>query len=105
MGEPIKQLGFRLDDPDVLMTNDRVQMHVYAKGPEDKGTFSCTHLGPKAVYLIYLVAIHFAGKVYLWAKLVDGKWSVTRVELELDKHPGKRLLIKDGPRSDDDLKQ
>lgn len=37
------------------------------------------------------------GKMYLWAKPTDGVWSVTRIELELKKHPDKRLLIKDGP--------
>lgn len=37
--------------------------------------------------------------MHLWAKpVVDGAWSVTRIELEVNKHPDKRLLIKDGPK-------
>lgn len=40
------------------------------------------------------------GKLHLWAKPTDGVWSVTRIELELNKHPDKRLLIKDGPKND-----
>lgn len=37
--------------------------------------------------------------MHLWARPVaDGAWSVTRIELEVNKHPDKRLLIKDGPK-------
>lgn len=39
------------------------------------------------------------GKMHLWAKPAsDGAWSVTRIELEVNKHPNQRLLIKDGPK-------
>lgn len=41
------------------------------------------------------------GKMHLWAKPNaddNTNWSVTRIELELNKHPDKRLLIKDGPK-------
>lgn len=36
--------------------------------------------------------------MHLWAKPVDGKWSVMRIELELNKNAHKRLVIKDGPK-------
>lgn len=37
--------------------------------------------------------------MHLWAKPTEnGAWSVTRIELEVNKHPNKRLLVKDGPR-------
>lgn len=39
--------------------------------------------------------------MHLWAMPKandDANWSVTRIELELNKHPDKRLLIKDGPK-------
>lgn len=37
--------------------------------------------------------------MHLWARpSEDGAWSVTRIELEVDKHPNKRLLVKDGPK-------
>lgn len=41
--------------------------------------------------------------MHLWARPnandETGKMLVTRIELELNKHPEKRLLIKDGPKS------
>lgn len=43
--------------------------------------------------------------MHLWAKPSDGQWSVTRIELELDKHPDKRLLIKDGPKHENQESQ
>lgn len=37
--------------------------------------------------------------MHLWARPTeDGAWSVTRIELEVNKHPNKRLLVKDGPK-------
>lgn len=37
--------------------------------------------------------------MHLWARPSEGgAWSVTRIELEVDKHPNKRLLVKDGPK-------
>lgn len=45
------------------------------------------------------------GRVFLWGKLIDESWSVTRIELELTKHPGKRLLIKNGPKNDTEAEQ
>lgn len=36
--------------------------------------------------------------MHLWAKPSDGEWSISRIELELDKFPDRRLLIKDGPK-------
>lgn len=42
--------------------------------------------------------------MHLWARPVgEGAWSVTRIELEVNKHPNKRLLIKDGPKFEEDL--
>lgn len=39
--------------------------------------------------------MHFkTGKMHLWAIVKDGEWDITRIELELNKHPDKRLLIK-----------
>lgn len=64
MGEPIKQLGFRADDPDVRMTDDRVQLYMNVKGPQDKGIFICIHLGPKAVYLITSSRSIWQGKFF-----------------------------------------
>lgn len=33
--------------------------------------------------------------MYFWAELNDEQvWKVNRVELEVNKHPGKRLLVK-----------
>lgn len=37
MGEPIKQLGYKIDDPDNFMTTDKAQFQVNIKGPNDKG--------------------------------------------------------------------
>lgn len=32
--------------------------------------------------------------MYFWAQLNDEQvWSIERIELELNKHPGKRLLV------------
>lgn len=39
--------------------------------------------------------------MHLWAMPKangDANWLVTRIELELNKHPEKRLVIKDGPK-------
>lgn len=44
--------------------------------------------------------------MHLWARPAnDGVWSVTRIELEVNKHPNKRLLIKDGPKFEQQLTQ
>lgn len=40
----------------------------------------------------------FTGKLHLWAQN-EGEWKVTRLELELNNMPDKRLLIKDGPKN------
>lgn len=42
--------------------------------------------------------------MHLWARpSEDGAWSVTRIELEVDKYPNKRLLVKDGPKFQQNL--
>lgn len=41
------------------------------------------------------------GKMHLWAVPVDGNWSITRIELEVNKLPDRRLLIKDGPKNEE----
>lgn len=41
LGEPIKQLGFRIDKHDTVITEDWVQLYVNTKGPKDKGKFEC----------------------------------------------------------------
>ncbi|XP_055320885.1 uncharacterized protein LOC129577576 [Sitodiplosis mosellana] len=77
LGEPIKQKGFRLSDTKNFLTSEQAQFQVNVEGPNDQG------------------------KMHLWAipkANDDTNWSITRIELELDKHPEKRLLIKDGPK-------
>ncbi|XP_031641109.1 uncharacterized protein LOC116352554 [Contarinia nasturtii] len=77
LGEPIKQRGFRLSDTSNWMTSEEAQFKVNVKGPNDKG------------------------KMHLWARpngTDDENWSVMRIELEVDKHPDRRLLVKDGPK-------
>lgn len=104
MGEPIKQLGFRVDDPENYMTTDDAQFYVNVKGPNDKGVCIST----KLVYVCLdwwsfsFTLIFPIGRVFLWAKAINDTWKVTRIELELNKHPGKRLLIKDGPTNNDE---
>lgn len=39
--------------------------------------------------------------MHLWAVPVDGNWSITRIELEVNKLPDRRLLIKDGPKNEE----
>lgn len=37
--------------------------------------------------------------MHLWARPEsEGDWRVQRIELEVNKHPDKRFLIKDGPK-------
>lgn len=44
--------------------------------------------------------------MHLWARPTeDGAWSVTRIELEVNKHPNKRLLVKDGPKFEQQQQQ
>lgn len=35
--------------------------------------------------------------MHLWAIPAESEYSIRRIELELDKYPNRRLLIKDGP--------
>lgn len=37
LGEPIKQLGYKVDDPDNFLGTDKAQFQVNVKGPNDKG--------------------------------------------------------------------
>lgn len=103
LGEPIKQLGFRLDDPNNFQTSDRAQYYVNVKGPNDKGKMQLLLTNVNTIRFKMLSSS--TGRVFLWAKQIDEAWSVTRIELELNKHPGKRLLIKNGPKNDTEEEQ
>lgn len=37
LGEPIKQLGYKIDDPENFIATDKAQFQVNVKGPNDKG--------------------------------------------------------------------
>lgn len=37
LGEPIKQLGYKIDDPENFLTSENAQFRVNVKGPNDKG--------------------------------------------------------------------
>lgn len=71
MGEPIKETGFDLADPQHnFCDGTRAQFEVSVKGPKDKG------------------------KMYFWAERAESKeWFVNRLEVELNSIPDKRLIV------------
>ncbi|XP_063701662.1 uncharacterized protein LOC134831777 [Culicoides brevitarsis] len=70
MGEPIKELGFKLEDKKNFADGKNAHFEVKVKGPKD------------------------SGKMYLWAERVEEKWNVKRIELELKSQENKRLVVK-----------
>lgn len=74
MGEPIKDGGVDLGDNDNnFCTGNQAQFQVPVKGTKLSGT------------------------LYLWASRssLDQNWSVDRLELGLEKDPGRRVLLRD----------
>lgn len=93
LGEPIKQLGFKIEDEDNWNDESRAKYHVRVKGPKDKGE------GEQDLsHQVLIWADYPPGMIYFWAQTDDdGKWKINRLELELNSQPEHRLLIKDGP--------
>lgn len=95
-----------MSDSENFSNSEHAQFKVNVKGPLDKGKpildsllgFVGAHKQLTLIYA-YLSSSLKLGKMHLWARPAeDGAWSVTRIELEVNKHPNKRLLIKDGPK-------
>lgn len=86
LGEPIKEFGFDLSNPNNTCSASHAQIEVKVKGPKDKGT------------------------VYFWATHhLEKGWLIDRLEMEAKKHPNKRFLLRQGtkgkkPSSDDPIK-
>ncbi|XP_055530626.1 uncharacterized protein LOC129721738 [Wyeomyia smithii] len=71
LGEPIKDLGFDFGEESKKYGNGKIDgFAVPVKGTKKRG------------------------KYYFWAEHKDNEWSITRAELELDKEPGRRLVIR-----------
>lgn len=43
--------------------------------------------------IYFLIQNTFSGKVYFWARVIDGKWTIEREELEVNKQPNRKLVI------------
>lgn len=70
LGEPIKDRKFKLSDSENNFSDGKnARFAVPVSGTKDKGTY------------------------YFWAENKDGKWCITKSELELKSQPDKRLLI------------
>lgn len=72
LGEPIKETGFDLTDPQHnFCDGTNAQFEVSVKGPKDKG------------------------KMYFWAERGENskEWFVNRLEVELNSIPDKRLIV------------
>ncbi|XP_053688302.1 uncharacterized protein LOC128737651 [Sabethes cyaneus] len=75
LGEPIKDLGFDFGQESQKYGDGRIEgFEVPVKGRNQRG------------------------KYYFWAEHKDDKWNITRAELELNKEPGRRLLIHQSDR-------
>lgn len=72
LGEPIKELGFDLEDKENETDGKYAFFKVRVKGPNDRGT------------------------MYFWADRPEfgAKWNVNRIELELKDQPDRRLVVK-----------
>lgn len=72
LGEPIKEVGFDLADPEHnFCDGTKAQFEVRVRGPKDKG------------------------RMYFWAERADSEgWIVKRLEVELKSVPDKRLIVK-----------
>lgn len=71
MGEPIKETGFDLSNPNNSCDASYAQFEVKVKGPKDKGV------------------------LYFWAtNHINEGWLVDRLELEANQHPNKRFLLR-----------
>lgn len=70
MGEPIKESGFDLSNPNNTCDASHAQFEVKVRGPKDKGV------------------------LYFWAtNHISEGWLVDRLELEANQHPNKRFLL------------
>lgn len=86
LGEPIKESGFDLSNPNNTCDAKHAQIEVSVKGPKDKGT------------------------VFFWASHhLEKGWLIDRLEMEAKKHPNKRFLLRQGtknkkPSTDDPIR-
>lgn len=71
LGEPIKDMGFDFG----------VEMNKFADGKIDG-------------FVVPVKGVNQRGKLHFWAENRDEKWHITRAELELDKDPDRRLLLR-----------
>ncbi|XP_058835478.1 uncharacterized protein LOC131692443 [Topomyia yanbarensis] len=71
LGEPIKDMGFDFG----------VESEKYGDGKIDG-------------FAVPVKGSNQRGKYYFWADHQNDKWIITRAELELDKEPGRRLVIR-----------
>lgn len=93
LGEPIRQLGFRLGDTSNFVNAEEAQFKVNVKGSIDKGIQFESLKFTWNIVIYFTQSINQTGKMHLWAAVKDGEWNVTRIELELNKQPDKRFLI------------
>lgn len=81
LGEPIKEKGFDLGDPMRNFCTDRLaQFEVKVVGPKDKGTMFFWAERP--------------GEKCAEATVDDRNWHVSRLELEVNSIPDRRLVVK-----------
>lgn len=72
LGEPIKELGFEMEDKENFSDGKTAHFRVKVKGSKERGI------------------------MYFWAERpeIGTSWTVNRIELELKNQPEKRLLVK-----------
>ncbi|KAH8257949.1 hypothetical protein KR038_003361, partial [Drosophila bunnanda] len=90
LGEPIKDSGIDLGNPNNNCNAEMAQFEVSVRGSKDKGR----------VYIQSKIDSHktnpyFVGTLYFWAShQPDRGWLIDRLELETKLNPEKRFLLK-----------